>query len=356
LNNTVWKCIRAAHKWIALVIAVPVIFVLITGIILQVRKPVDFIQPNLHYGVAKDQPTASLDTLLRSVMQAPEMGVKGWQDVKMFDLRPKAGTVKIRTHSHMEAQLDSKTGEILNVQQRWNDIVTLMHEGSTWGLRTSVFLISGLFMAVLSITGCFLIYRTLKAKLSMRRRRAGQMDMESVSKSKTFKNAFSFTNFCRKYHFYLAIPVVLPWLVVSFSGLLLQVRYEVPWVMPERIQGISTTPTLEFVTALDKVKKIKGLEINDWREISRVYVYPNQGNISVRTKNRWQVQFDAETGELLDLSVRRTDLLEDIHEGKWQGANLWYFLPAHILSIFVWLFGVFLWIKTQWPTRKPVRS
>lgn len=280
------------------------------------------------------------------------MGVEDWSDVKLIDLRPKNGTAKVRTHSSMEAQVDAKTGEVLNVQQRWNDIITLMHEGSTWGLRTSVFLVSGLFMAFLSVTGTFLLFRTLKQKIVMSKKRALQQANQACTTHPKLKKPFSFTNFCRKYHFYLAIPVFIPWLVVTFSGLLLQVRYEVPWVVPERVQGSSTTPTLEFPEVLEKVKKIKGLEISDWKKINRVYVYPNEGNISVRTKDNWQAQFDAETGELLDLSVRRLDLIEDIHEGKWYGANLWYFLPAHVLSIFVWFFGVCLWVKLQFRKRK----
>ena len=356
MNNGVWNFIRSTHKWLAIIIALPVLFVIITGIILQVRKPVDYIQPNLHRGTAQYQPMASFETLLNSVKQHSEMGVSGWQDVQLLDLRPKAGTVKIRTHSSMEAQLDAKTAEVLNVQQRWNDIITKMHEGSTWGLRTTVFLISGLFMALLTVTGCFLIYRTLKAKLKIRRKRAAKLEIEQTQANANFPKRFDFTEFCRKYHFYLAIPVFLPWLVVSFSGLMLQVRYEVPWIMPERAQGISTTPSIAFTDVLEKVKKIKGLEVDKWKNIHRVYVYPNEGNISVRTKKRWQVQFDAETGELLDLSVRRTDLIEDIHEGKWLGANLWFFLPAHILSIVFWFFGVSLWVKQQWPSRKPVRK
>ena len=39
------------------------------------------------------------------------------------------------------------------------------------------------------------------------------------------------------------------------------------------------------------------------------------------------------------MATRRTDWLEDIHEGKWMGLNLWLFLPVYILSLILWLTG-----------------
>ena len=51
---------RSLHKWGAIIVSVPIIIIIISGIFLQVRKPVDFIQPPLKFGVAKYQPTGSL--------------------------------------------------------------------------------------------------------------------------------------------------------------------------------------------------------------------------------------------------------------------------------------------------------
>ena len=44
-------------------------------------------------------------------------------------------------------------------------------------------------------------------------------------------------------------------------------------------------------------------------------------------------------GDVLQVATRRTDWLEDIHEGKWHDLNLWLFLPVHVLSLIVWLTG-----------------
>ena len=356
MNNSIWRFIEQTHKWIAIALTLPVIFVFLTGIILQIRKPVDYIQPNLHYGVARYQPTTSLNSILESIKAEPKMKVKGWQDVMIMDLRPKAGVIKIRTADEMEAQVDVKTAKVLNVQQRWNDIITLLHDGSTWGMRTSVFLIAGLLTVLLGFTGAFLIYQTARNKISAslrRSRNTGNMSAANTTELRAKPSGrWKLMRFCRKYHFYLSIFIIFPWLVASVSGVLLQVRYEVPWVMPERQQGVSKIPTLEFTEILETAKKLKGLKLNSWDEVWRIYIYPNDGIVSVRTKDLWEAQFDSNTGELLDLSVRRTDLLEDIHEGKWLKANWWFFLPAHIVAIIAWFFGVYLWVESFWPRRR----
>ncbi len=59
-------------------------------------------------------------------------------------------------------------------------------------------------------------------------------------------------------------------------------------------------------------------------------------------KNRQEFQIDSTTGDLLQVAVRRTDWLEDIHEGKWMGMNLWLFLPVHILALLLWITGAFV--------------
>ena len=152
--------------------------------------------------------------------------------------------------------------------------------------------------------------------------------------------------------------MIVPWFIVIASGILLQVRYELPWVMPELQKGRGGTPTLEFTDALEKARLIPNVGIAEWKDVWRVYVYPAEGVVSIRAKNFWQAQFDAKSGELLDLSVRRTDLIEDVHEGNWMGANLWLFLPIHVLSVVLWILGVIMGFKSIVTAikRRPVKQ
>ena len=142
-----------------------------------------------------------------------------------------------------------------------------------------------------------------------------------------------------RYHYWLGWIVIIPWAFVIFSGLLLQVRYEVPWVMPVQQQGVGTIPQVEFVQVLETAQQVPDYGVQSWEDVWRVYVYPNQGITTIRAKNKEEMQIDSETSEVLQIATRRTDWLEDIHEGKWMDLNLWLFLPVHILSLFLWVTG-----------------
>ena len=341
------QAVRTAHKWGAIVISVPIIAVIITGIFLQVRKPVDWIQPPLQEGVASYQPSASLDAVLESVKAVPSMKVGGWDDIKLLDLRPEAGIIKVRNHDEFEVQLDAKTAEVLFIGQRLNDIIKRMHEGTTWGIRLWVFLPIGVIWLCVILIGSYLLITKTQAKLRARKRKraaaakAAPADGQTVTSGS--KRPFNIMAFTHEYHYWLALIIVVPWLIVIGSGLLLQVRYEVPWVMPVMQKGQGTVPTLAFEEALAKARAIPDVGVSEWKNVWRLYVYPARGLIQIRAKNLQEIQLDAATGDVLQVAVRRTNLIEDIHEGRWMGANFWLFLPIHALSVILWMLGVTLW-------------
>ena len=68
----------------------------------------------------------------------------------------------------------------------------------------------------------------------------------------------------------------------------------------------------------------------------------------MRGKNRWEVQLNAQTAEVLQVAYRRTDTIEAIHDGSWffEGAKLWLFLPAAVLLFVLWVTGMVMLITT----------
>ena len=346
------RTVRTVHKWGAIVISVPIIAVIITGIFLQVRKPADWIQPSLQAGVGSYQPSASLDAVLQSVKAVPSMKVSGWDDIKLLDLRPKAGIIKVRNHDELEVQVDARTAEVLSIGQRWNDIVTLMHEGTTWGIRLWVFLPVGVIWLGTCLAGSYLVIKTTQARMRARKRRRATLSEGGQTVTSVGNRPFNLMAFCLEYHYWLALVIVVPWLLVIGSGLLLQVRYEVPWVMPVVQKGQGTVPTLSFEEALAKARAIPDIGVSEWKDVWRVYVYPARGLIQIRARNLQEIQLDAATGDVLQVAVRRTDLIEDIHEGRWMGANFWLFLPIHALSVFLWMLGVTLWTRPLFASDK----
>lgn len=352
---------RILHRWVATIIAVPMVFVILTGIFLQLRKPIDWIQPSTLKGSEKYSPTIALEQVLTQVKSVPKMEVDGWSDIKLLDLRPKNGIIKVRNYDGLETQVDASNGDILQTAQRRNDIVVKMHDFSAWHARLWLGLPIRLGFLALFVSGVYLNIKMQRARFKsfpltkmLQKKTDNQTSGEdtingedsskdSNSPSVKIKDGrpwrLRLKSLMLTYHYWLGWVVIIPWAFVISSGLLLQVRYEVPWVMPVQQQGQGKVPQIEFPQVLLTARKFPEYGVSDWKDVWRIYVYPDQGITTIRAENRQEFQIDSATGEVLQVAIRRTDWLEDIHEGKWMGLNLWLFLPVHILSLVLWLTG-----------------
>ena len=353
-NASIWN--RKIHKWVAMIIALPMLLVIVTGIFLQLRKPIDWIQPPTIKGSQKYQPTIALEQVLTEVKAVAPMQVNDWSDIKLLDLRPKKGVIKVRNSNDLETQVDAATGEVLQTAQRRNDFVVKMHDFSAWNARLWLGLPVKLGFLVIFLTGLYLNIKMSSARIksAVRKWKAPSKTSKSGDSNVSVVNNSSTSSVAKKdgrpkrlrlksllltYHYWLGWIVIIPWAFVISSGLLLQVRYEVPWVMPVQQQGQGTVPNIEFTQVLETARQYPEYGVKDWEDVWRIYVYPNQGITTIRAKNKQEFQIDSSTGEVLQVAVRRTDWLEDLHEGKWMGLNLWLFLPVHILSLILWLTG-----------------
>lgn len=158
----------------------------------------------------------------------------------------------------------------------------------------------------------------------------------------------SFKKINRKIHFRAAIIIALPLLVVIGSGLLLQVKKQVPWVQPATMKGVENTPYLMFKEILSIAETAPHAGIKGWRSIDRLDVRPKKGVVKVHANNGWEVQIDNHNGTILAVEKRRSDIIEAIHDGSWfhEHAKLWVFLPAAVVLFFMWVTGIYLFIIT----------
>ncbi|MHC4378269.1 MAG: PepSY domain-containing protein [Planctomycetota bacterium] len=150
----------------------------------------------------------------------------------------------------------------------------------------------------------------------------------------------------RRLHRIGAVLTAAPVLVVVLSGLLLQLKKESDWIQPPTARGSATAPTLEFARILEAASAVPEAGIETWEDVDRLDVRPAKGLAKVRAKNRWEVQVDTATGEILQVAYRRSDLIESIHDGSWfhERAKLWVFLPSGVILLGLWASGVYLWL------------
>ena len=70
----------------------------------------------------------------------------------------------------------------------------------------------------------------------------------------------------------------------------------------------------------------------------------DKGIVKVKTKSRWEIQIDTDNAKILSEAYRRSDVIENLHDGSWfsDGVKKWVFLPSGLILLVLWLTGVYL--------------
>lgn len=151
----------------------------------------------------------------------------------------------------------------------------------------------------------------------------------------------------RKLHRLGALLVALPVAVIFATGVLLQLKKDWNWIQPPTRRGaVENGLELTWDEVLAATAAVPEAEVDGWEDVDRLDVRPGRGMLKVRCRNRWEVQLDAATGEVLSSKRRRSDLIESIHDGSWfhDGAKLWIWLPTAFILCGLWGTGVYLWL------------
>jgi len=162
----------------------------------------------------------------------------------------------------------------------------------------------------------------------------------------------------RKWHRWGAILIALPFLLVLVTGIMLQLKKEWNWVQPPTAKGSNKKPSLSFDAILKAAASHPEAGLATWDDVARIDVQPSRGIAKVQGKNRWEVQVDTETGDVLHAAYRRSDLIESLHDGSWfhDAAKLWVFLPTAAIVLMLWFTGIYLFflpLRVKWGRKRP---
>jgi uncharacterized iron-regulated membrane protein len=161
---------RKVHYWVSFAIAVPLGVILITGVLLQLKKNWTWVQPPEHRGTGT-APQLSFNDVLERVKTVPDMGVTSWDDVNRLDVRPARGMVKVWLNNGWEVQIDLGTGKVLQTAYRRSDLIETIHDGSFFAgdwTKLGLFLPAGVCLFLLWLGGLWMWWVPFAAK---RRRR-----------------------------------------------------------------------------------------------------------------------------------------------------------------------------------------
>lgn len=167
---------RKIHYWSSLVVAVPVLIVIGSGVLLQLKKHWTWVQPVEHQGTGS-VPAVDFAGILSSVQRVPGLAVGGWDDVNRLDVRPRRGVAKVWLNSGWEVQVDLGTGQVLHSAYRRSDLIESIHDGSYFGgdwTKLGLFLPASLVLLVLWTGGLWMWWIPFKARRRAAARRAAR--------------------------------------------------------------------------------------------------------------------------------------------------------------------------------------
>lgn len=148
---------RKTHYWASIIFALPLLVILVTGIVLQVKKQFAWVQPTELRGTGKT-PTISFEQILTACQSVTETKVESWADITRIDVRPNRGMLKVTTKDNWEIQIDAESGAVLQTAFRRSDVIEAMHDGSWFheAVKMWLFLPTGIVLLLLWLTGIYL--------------------------------------------------------------------------------------------------------------------------------------------------------------------------------------------------------
>lgn len=161
----------------------------------------------------------------------------------------------------------------------------------------------------------------------------------------------------RRVHYWLALALLLPGLLVVCTGLLLQVKKQLAWVQPPEQRGTAGDPAIPLDVMLRAAATVPGAGVSSWDDIQRIDVRPSRGLAKVWTATGYEVQVDLRSGAVLQSAYRRSDVIESLHDGSFFGdaAKLGLFLPAGLVLLSLYLTGTWMLVQ-PWAARRRVAA
>ena len=162
---------RKFHRWGALMFCIPLILVITSGLLLQVKKQFPWAQPpTLSAGHTNLE--LSFKGILEIARTDSAAAIQSWTDIDRLDVRPAKGVVKVLAINRQELQIDLASGQILSSKYRRSDLIESLHDGSFFGefVKLGVFLTNGVALLFLWFTGAWLWYLPVRARARKRKR------------------------------------------------------------------------------------------------------------------------------------------------------------------------------------------
>jgi uncharacterized iron-regulated membrane protein len=163
--------------------------------------------------------------------------------------------------------------------------------------------------------------------------------------------------FCWEVHKWLGIALCLILINISITGLLLLEKKKVEWIQPATHKGQEGVPA-DFVTiqaAMDTALDCNHPDFATLDAIDRIDIRPGKRVYKMLSKTNYaEIQIDAITGKVLSVASRRSDMLEQWHDGSFFGtwAHSLLMPVVAVANTILALTGLYLWLGPKFRRKK----
>jgi uncharacterized iron-regulated membrane protein len=157
-------------------------------------------------------------------------------------------------------------------------------------------------------------------------------------------------------HYWLSGIFAVPLLIISITGVALQLKKQITWVQPTEQKVKIEIPTASLDAVFFAAKADSRMGVRSWSDIQRIDVRPGKGIAKVISNSGWEGQVSLKDGKLLQVAERRSDWIESIHDGSFFGGDiskLGVFLMSGIVLILLIISGIWMFIL---PFRKKKKT
>lgn len=142
-----------------------------------------------------------------------------------------------------------------------------------------------------------------------------------TKKEQPYYKSANLLRILRKLHRQIAIFLFVFFLIISVTGLLLGwKKNSFGIILPPTSKGVSTD--LKTWLPLDSLQTIAVTTLHDSisktlsSDIERIDARPSKGIVKfVFNDDYWEIQLDGTTGNVLQINRRKSDIIENIHDG-----------------------------------------
>ena len=123
--------LRTTHRWVGIIAALFLIVIAGTGFLLATKDTFGWVKPKTHSGadIADLTEVVSLEDAAQAAFALDIPELKSHLDIERIDYRPEKNVFKVVSHKgYHEVQVDGKTGEVLNVAKRVDQIAEDIHD------------------------------------------------------------------------------------------------------------------------------------------------------------------------------------------------------------------------------------